>query len=76
MPIMEGAVPRSFFNIHNGPEVTPDTDGVDLPNLAATRRGAMQVLPVIAAHEVPADGDHQHYAVVVTDEDGLCTPLR
>ncbi|WP_210168830.1 hypothetical protein, partial [Methylobacterium sp. Leaf100] len=40
------------------------------PTLEAAIVQAKRVLPTIAADEVPRDGEHKIYTVVVTDEDG------
>ena len=63
-------MPRYVFDIHdlNGPE--RDNVGTELPDLTAARREAMRLLPNIARDEVPRDGDHQSFVVLVTDENG------
>ena len=62
-------MPRYFFDIHDGTD-TRDEEGTELPDLPAVRKAAMNVLPKIAADEIPADGDRQHFVVLVTDQDG------
>ena len=63
-----GAVPKFFFDIHDG-ELTTDDVGTDLPDLSAARDQAVTVLPDIARDELP-DGDERVFQVVVRDEDG------
>jgi hypothetical protein len=59
---------RYFFHIlGDGPD-TRDNQGVELASLNHVRREAMRVLPEIARDEVPRDGDHQSFTVLVTDE--------
>ena len=62
-------MPRFFFDIRDG-FVTHDEDGTELPNVEAVRKAAMDLLPQVAADEIPADGDRRHFTVLVTDEGG------
>ena len=63
-------MPRFFFDIHDDKKITHDEVGVELPDMPVVRETAMKALPKIAADEIPQDGDRQHFAVLVTDEDG------
>lgn len=63
-------MPRYFFDIHNGGKIVHDDEGMELPDMPAVRKAAMEALPAIAAEEIPTDGDQQHFAVLVSDEDG------
>lgn len=65
----ESPVPRYFFDIHDG-QTLRDDEGMDLAGPEEAARHAKSVLPEIAAHEVPKDGEHQAFSVLVTDEDG------
>jgi glycine/D-amino acid oxidase-like deaminating enzyme len=62
-------MPRYFFDTHDGGTVKDDT-GTEFPDLDAVRKEAMRLLPDIARDEVPRDGDHRTFVVLVTDEDG------
>ncbi|GJD73084.1 hypothetical protein CFIICLFH_1309 [Methylobacterium goesingense] len=64
---VENTVPRYFFDIHDGAEVQRDAQGVDCASAAAATVEAKRALPAIAADEVPRDGDHRNYTVVVRD---------
>ncbi|WP_244479885.1 MULTISPECIES: hypothetical protein [unclassified Methylobacterium] len=66
---VENAVPRYFFDIHDG-KTTRDDEGMDLRGPEEAAQYAKSVLPGIVAHEVPKDGEHQAFSVLVTDEDG------
>ena len=66
---VESRVPRYFFDIH-GRQTLRDDEGMDLPGPQEAARYAKSVLPQIAAHEVPKDGESQAFSVLVTDEDG------
>ena len=62
-------MPRYFFDIHDG-QTLRDEEGTVLPGPEEAARHAKKILPGIAAHEVPKDGEHQAFSVLVTDEDG------
>ncbi|KQO73422.1 hypothetical protein ASF58_22895 [Methylobacterium sp. Leaf125] len=62
-------MPRYFFDIHDG-KILRDEEGTDLPGPEEAACYAKTVLPEITAHEVPRDGEHQAFSVLVTDEDG------
>ena len=63
-------MPRYFFDVHEDGNIQRDEDGVECATLKAAIMQAKRVLPAIAIDEVPRDGDHKNYMVVVTDKDG------
>ena len=65
-------MPKYFFDIYNS-DTTLDDHGHDLPNDEAVREMTMRSLPMIAADEIPHDGDHRNFVVVARDENG--TPV-
>jgi hypothetical protein len=66
----DGRMPRYFFHIFTNGSVTRDEQGIRLNTLAKVELEAMRVLPDIARAEVPLDGNHQTFTVLVTDEVG------
>ena len=62
-------MPRYFFDIHDG-RIERDEEGFECADLQAAAQHAKQVLPAIAADEVPKDGERQAFTVLVTDEEG------
>lgn len=58
-------MPRYFFDIHYGSDLTPDTEGTVCDNPSAIRREAMRALPAIAADKIHKDGDRQAFTVLV-----------
>jgi hypothetical protein len=65
-------MPRYFFDVHNGGRYRDDI-GTELSDLMKVRKEAMQLLPNLARDDVPEDGDHRIFTVLVTDEDGRAT---
>ena len=64
-------MPRFFFDIQDDQKgLQRDDEGVELADIKMVRRQAQTVLPEIARDEIPDDGDHRSYTVLVTDEDG------
>ena len=63
-------MPRFFFDTHDNGRVLHDEEGTELPDMDAVRKAVMSALPKIAADEIPTAGDRQHFAVLVSDEDG------
>ena len=63
-------MPRYCFDLHENGVVHRDEVGVECATLEAAVVQAKRVLPTIAADEIPRDGEHKIYTVVVTDEDG------
>lgn len=59
-----------FFDLLANGTRQEDDVGLDFATLNEVRYAAMSGLPAIAAEEVPKDGDHQHYTIMVKGEDG------
>lgn len=62
-------MPRFFFDVHDG-RIDRDEEGVLCDDLQAAALEAKLLLPEIARHEVPKDGERQTVTVLVTDEEG------
>lgn len=62
-------MPRYFFDIHDGRTVR-DYEGTGYPGPHEAAQHAKRLLPEIAVHEVPANGEHQALTVLVTDDEG------
>ena len=60
-------MPRYFFDIHDG-SMTRDDVGTDCADLANACKRAKTLLPELALHEVPPDGDRKPYTVLVRGE--------
>jgi hypothetical protein len=60
-------MPRYFFNIYDH-VVTHDEEGVELENNTEIIKEIQNLLPKVVLNELPANGDRQLFAVVVTDE--------
>jgi hypothetical protein len=67
--LMEAALSRYFFDLHDNGKVQKDDMGTEFENLDEVRAAAMRFLPDIAREEVPSDGDCRAFVVLVTDED-------
>lgn len=63
-------MPRFFFDILDAGSDQRDSDGVECTDLEAAVIEAKRTLPAIATDELPRDGDHRNYMVVVRDADG------
>lgn len=61
---------RYFFHVFANGIVTRDNQGIELNTLEQVELEAMSVLPEIAKDEVPLDGSHQTFTVLVTDDPG------
>ncbi|WP_264048901.1 DUF6894 family protein [Methylobacterium flocculans] len=61
-------MPRYFFDIHDG-HTEHDIEGTEFSGPEEAVRHAKRILPEIAVHEVPADGEHHAMSVLVTNED-------
>lgn len=66
---VENTVPRYFFDIHDD-KMLRDDEGMDLAGPQEAAGYAKKVLPQIVADDVPKDGEHQAFSVLVTDEEG------
>jgi hypothetical protein len=62
-------MPRFFFDIDDGEERSPDSEGVELPDLEEVRKKAIGVLPDLAREELP-DGDRRVFVCQARDESG------
>ena len=67
---VESRVPRFFFDILDAASDQRDELGVECADLEAAIVEAKRALPSIATDELPSDGDHKNYMVVVRDTDG------
>ena len=65
----ENLVPRYFFDTYDR-VMTRDEEGTELAGPDEAAQEAKKLLPLIAASAVPADGEHQAFTVMVTDEEG------
>lgn len=63
-------MPRFFFDILDAGSDQRDEDGIECADLEAAIVQAKRALPAIATDELPRDGDHRNYMVVVRDTDG------
>ena len=62
-------MPRYFFDTYDGDQFVPDSNGLELPDLAAAKREAQRALADIARDALPA-GDQRTYFICVKDETG------
>ena len=63
-------MPRFFFDIHDNTKKQIDDTGHVFVTMEQVRKEAQRLLPEIAFHEIPHDGDHRSYLVLVRDEGG------
>lgn len=63
-------MPRYYFDVTDEGGARRDAVGVECPDLAAARAEAVRVLPDIARHEMPKDGDRHLFTVIVRDGRG------
>lgn len=63
-------MPRYFFDIFDGSQMTPDTMGVELSDEKAARYEATKTITEIAAQEIPGDGPHRLFRIAVHLGDG------
>ncbi|WP_336492687.1 DUF6894 family protein [Methylobacterium nigriterrae] len=62
-------MPRYFFDVRaGGPEF--DDTGTELSGPDDARQKAKRLLPDIARENIPEEGDHHTFAVMVKDENG------
>jgi protocatechuate 3,4-dioxygenase beta subunit len=62
-------MPRFFFDVRDGHHERDDK-GTFCDDVLAAALEAKLLLPEIARHEVPKDGERQIFTVLVTDEEG------
>jgi hypothetical protein len=60
---------RFFFDVHNDEDSIIDEEGQDLPDFQLARREAQKLLPDIARHQIPNNGDRRAYTVLIRDQD-------
>ena len=61
---------RFFFDVYDDQLTQVDDTGQDLCTMEQVRKEAQRLLPEIAYHEIPMDGDHRSFLVLVRDEVG------
>jgi hypothetical protein len=61
------AMPRFYFDVHDGERFTPDRIGVDLDDAQATQREAARALPEVAKDALP-DGTQRSFVIEVKNE--------
>ena len=64
-------MPRYFFHVDDGQDVTHDDDGIHLPDLDAVREEATESAREIMSESVLAVGRRTGKKFVVTDEAGI-----
>jgi hypothetical protein len=64
----EQSMTKFFFDVHNDEESVIDQEGQDLPDFQQARREAQKLLPDIARHHIPNNGDRRAYTVLVRDQ--------
>lgn len=62
-------MPRYFFDIRDH-VLIHDDEGTELPSPDAAAQHAQKILPGIAAHEAPMDGERYAFTALVRDEEG------
>ena len=63
-------MPRFFFDILDADVNQRDEVGIECADLEAAVVEAKRALPSIASDEIPRDGDHRNYMVLVRNADG------
>ena len=63
-------MPRFFFDIHDNQGSHIDDAGHEFASLDEVREEAQRLLPDLARHEIPQDGEHRSFIVLVRDERG------
>lgn len=64
---------RYFFDAYDGDRFVPDTNGLELPDLAAAKIEARKALPDIARDALPG-GDQRTFLICVKNEAGQVVP--
>ena len=65
----EIAVPRYFFDVHDGETFIRDPEGLELEGIEAVYAKAQKALPETVKEERP-EGDRRDFAVLVKNEAG------
>lgn len=63
-------MPKFFFDIIDGETVTSDQIGLELEDDNVARIEATKALSEIAGQELPGDGPHRHFGIIVRDHQG------
>lgn len=63
-------MPRYFFQLNEGNDVTEDIDGSELPDLEAARHYAVRAARELLAHAILWDRALPPESIAVLDEDG------
>jgi hypothetical protein len=66
----EVAMGRFYFHVRAGDELTPDEEGVDLPDFSAARREAVEAARELLAGAIKDGRPDVPEAFVITDEAG------
>jgi hypothetical protein len=61
---------RFYFHLRAGDELTPDDEGIDLPNFTAARREAILSARELLVEAIRSDKRKIPDALVIADEDG------
>lgn len=61
-------MPRYYFDVSDGDQLTLDQSGTDLANEVVARDEATRTLSEIAAEEIPGNGPERDFRIVVRDD--------
>lgn len=59
-----------FFDVHDDDTISQDDEGSELATFEEARREAKRLLPILAAEELPEDGERRVFMVLVRDSSG------
>jgi hypothetical protein len=62
-------VPRYFIDLHTGTEHVRDTEGFDLPDIAAVRHKLLRIMTTIL-RDLSPDLEREDFVAAVRDESG------
>jgi hypothetical protein len=66
----EVAMGRFYFHLRAGDELMPDEEGIDLPDLSAARREAIEAARELLGEAIKSGRPEVPEAFVIADEDG------
>jgi hypothetical protein len=69
-------MPRFFFDFDDGSMIVRDDEGTDLPDVAAARREAYEMVAQVAADSVPGETPVSLHVVVRDDCGKPCSGRR